>query len=233
LRVLHLPYSFAARCQSATAAAFSDVHLPSLADDTHIVGAPARAIAAFEHLQGGLSTLSLWVKLEKCAAYSSAGLSPGLPIPPEFRRPSHGIIALGASIGSAAHIHEVVGAKLQFSSEQLTTLPMLRDLQVALTLLTRVFVQRPSYLMRTVAPSPEFLEQLRGFSDGLVLECLESLLGPDAFAGEAGELARRQVTLPTRLGGLGVRSLAAITPAAFLGGWALIVSLVAQLHPVR
>jgi hypothetical protein len=58
----------------------------------------------------------------------------------------------------------------------------LRDLQVALALLTRVFVQRPSYLMRTVAPSPEFQEQLRGF-DGLVFGCLESLLGPDAFAG--------------------------------------------------
>jgi hypothetical protein len=72
---------------------------------------------------------------------------------------------------------------------------MLRDLQVALALLTRVFVQRPSYLMRTVAPSSEYLEQLRGF-DGLDLGCLESLLGPNAFAGEAGELARRQVSLP-------------------------------------
>jgi hypothetical protein len=209
------------------AAAFPDVQLPSLADDTHIVGAPARAIAAFEHLQGGLSTLSLRVKLEKCAAYSSAVLSPGLSIPPDFPLPSHGIIALGAPIGSAAHIHEVVGAKLLFSSEQLTTLSMLRDLQVASTLHTRVFVQRPSYLMRTVTPFPEFLEQLRGF-DGLVLRCLESLLGPDAFAGEAGELTRRRVTLPTPLGGLKVRSSAAIALAAFLGGWALIGSLVAQ-----
>jgi hypothetical protein len=210
---------------SATAAAFLDVQFPSLADDTHFVGAPARAIAAFKHLQGGLSTLSLRVKLEQCAAYSSAVLFLGLPISPEFRRPSHGIIALGAPIGSAAHIHQVVGAELQFSNEQLTILSMLRDLQVALALLTRVFVQRPSYLMRTVAPSPEFLEQLRGF-DGL--GCLESLLGPDAFAGEAGELARRQVTLPTSQGGLGVRSSAAIAPAAFLRGWALIGNLVAQ-----
>ena len=119
-----------------------------------------------------------------------------------------------------------MGAKLQFFSEQLTTLPMLRDLQVALALLTRVFVQRPSYLMRTVAPSPEFLEQLRGF-DGLVLGCLESLLGPDAFAGAAGALAREQAALPPSLGGLGVRSSAATAPAAFLGAWALVASLVA------
>jgi hypothetical protein len=81
--------------------------------------------------------------------------------------------------------------------------------------------------MRTVAPSSEFLEQLRGF-DGLNFGCLESLLGPDAFAREAGELARRQVTLPTSLSGLGVCSLAAIAPAAFLGGRALIGCLVAQ-----
>jgi hypothetical protein len=86
--------------------------------------------------------------------------------------------------------------------------------------------------MRTVAPSPEFLEQLRGF-DGLVLGCLESLLGPDAFAGEAGELARRQVTLPTSLGGLGVRSSAAIAPAAFLGMGADWEFRRSALHPVR
>ncbi|GAQ91895.1 hypothetical protein KFL_008770060 [Klebsormidium nitens] len=182
---------------------FPDVQLPSYADDTHIVGAPARAAEAFAHLQGGLATLSL-----------------------RFRRPAHGIVALGVPIGSVAHIHEVVGAKLQFFSEQLTTLPMLRDLQIAYALLVRVFVLRPSYLMRTVAPSPEFLEQLRGY-DRLLLGCFESLLGPDAFAGEAGELARRQVTLPTSFGGLGVRSTAATAPAAFLGAWALVGSLIA------
>lgn len=211
---------------SATHAAFPDVQLPSYADDTHIVGQPARAVQAFEHLQGGLASLSLRVKLAKCAAFSGAEIPPDLPIPPEFRRPPHGIVALGAPIGSAAHIHEVVGAKLQFFSEQLTTLPMLRDLQIALALLSLVFVQRPSYLMRTVAPSPEFRGQLQDY-DGRVVGCLESLLGPDAFAGDAGELARRQVTLPTSLGGLGIRRTAAIAPAAFLGAWALVGSLVA------
>ncbi|GAQ91995.1 protein with reverse transcriptase-like domain [Klebsormidium nitens] len=107
---------------SATCAAFPDVQLPSYADDTHIVGAPARAAEAFAHLQGGLATLSL---------------------------------------------------------------------RIDYAVLVRVFVLRPSYLMRTVSPSPEFLEQLRGY-DRLLLGCFESLLGPDAFAGEAGELARRQ-----------------------------------------
>jgi hypothetical protein len=119
---------------------------------------------------------------------------------------THGILALGVPIGSAAHIHDVVGAKLQIFAQQLSTLPMLRDLQVALALLTRVFVQRPSYLMRTVVPAPDFLAQLGEF-DAQILQTLEELIGgPGSFQGEAGELARMQASLPTSLGGLGARA---------------------------
>jgi hypothetical protein len=93
---------------------------------------------------------------------------------------------------------------------------MLRDLQVALALLTRVFVQRPSYLMRTVVPAPDFLAQLGEF-DAQILQTLEELIGPGSFQGEVGELARMQASFPTSLGGLGVRSTARAAPATFLG----------------
>jgi hypothetical protein len=95
---------------------------------------------------------------------------------------------------------------------------MLRDLHVALNLLTRVFVQRPSYLMRTVVPAPDFLAQLGEF-DAQILQTLEELIGSGLFRREVGELARMQASLPTSLGGLGVRSTARASPAAFLGSW--------------
>jgi hypothetical protein len=104
---------------------------------------------------------------------------------------------------------------------------MLRNLQVALALLIRVFVQRPYYLMRTVVPAPDFLAQLGEF-DAHILQTLEELIGPGSFQGEVGELGRMQASLPTSLGGLGARSTARAAPAAFLGSWALVGSLVGQ-----
>ncbi|GAQ92922.1 hypothetical protein with reverse transcriptase-like domain [Klebsormidium nitens] len=72
---------------SATCAAFPDVQLPSYADDTHIVNAPVRAADTFAHLQGGLATLSLRVKLAKCAVFSTAELPPAFPSPPSSGAP--------------------------------------------------------------------------------------------------------------------------------------------------
>jgi hypothetical protein len=92
---------------------------------------------------------------------------------------------------------------------------MLRDPQVALALFTRVSVQRPSYWMRTVVSAPDFFTQLDEF-DAQILQTLEELIGPGTFQGEVGELARMQASLPTSLGGLGVRSTARAAPAAFL-----------------
>jgi hypothetical protein len=44
-----------------------------------------------------------------------------LQLPPDFDRPAQGILALRVPIGSAAHIHDVVGAKLQIFAQQLLT----------------------------------------------------------------------------------------------------------------
>jgi hypothetical protein len=56
--------------------------------------------------------------------------------------------------------------------------------------------QRPSYLMRTVVPAPDFLAQLGEF-DAQILQTLEELIEPGSFQGEVGELARMQASLPS------------------------------------
>jgi hypothetical protein len=73
-----------------------DIQLPSLADDTHILGPPLQAPwpRTFHHLEGELVKLHLRVKLAKCVAYSPAGISPPLELPPDFDRPAQGILAL-------------------------------------------------------------------------------------------------------------------------------------------
>jgi hypothetical protein len=126
-----------------------------------------------------LVKLNLRVKLAKCVAYSPAGISAPFQLPPDFDRPAQGILALGVPIRSAAHIHDVVGSKLQIFAQQLSTLPVLRDLHWV-ALLTRVFVQRPSCFMRTVVSAPDFLAQLGEF-DAQILQTLEELIGPGSF----------------------------------------------------
>jgi hypothetical protein len=81
--------------------------------------------------------------------------------------------------------------------------------------------------MRTIVPAPDFLAQLDEF-DAQILQTLKELIGPGSFHGEVGELARMQASLPTLLGELGVCSTARAAPAAFLGSWALVGSLVGQ-----
>lgn len=53
-------------------------------------------------------------------------------------------------------------------------------------------------------------------------------MGPGAFEGAVGELAREQASLPTFLGGVGIRSTCRTAPAAFLGAWALAGDLVKE-----
>ena len=57
----------------ATAAAFPDCAFPSVADDTHVVGPPARVVEAFSHFVSQLASLGLRVQPSKCVAWSPSG----------------------------------------------------------------------------------------------------------------------------------------------------------------
>lgn len=86
---------------------------------------------------------------------------------------------------------------------------------------------RPSYLMRTVPPTPPIIEHYSSF-DSAVQDTFLGLLGPGASDDAASDLARAQITLPMSLGGVALRSAASTAPAAYLGSWALVAHLVAE-----
>jgi hypothetical protein len=79
------------RALLATQAAHPDVHLPSFADDTHIIGRSDAALAAFHHLAAQVGQLNLRVKLTKCVAYSPSPVPAIVAIPADFIRPADGI----------------------------------------------------------------------------------------------------------------------------------------------
>ncbi len=218
------------RALTSTRAAFPDVHLPSYADDTHIIARSDDALAAFHHLVAQVEQLNLRVKLPKCAAYSPSPIAPETAIPADFLRPAEGIRVLGAPVGSAAFQESFIQERLSHFGSTLDLLPRLQDGQCAMRLLASVYVQRPSYLMRTTPLSPFFSERLTVY-DSRIQSSAESIIGATAFEGPAGLLARTQMALPVSMGGLGLRSTARTAPAAFLGSWCRSVSLVVSRFP--
>jgi hypothetical protein len=120
-----------------------------------------------------------------------------------------------------------VSAKLEIHVQHLDTLPQLQDSQVALPMLMRCYVQRPLYLARTVAPLPAEIGLFHAF-DERMLQAFASILAHPSFSSTEHSLAQSQVRLPISMGGVGLLSVAEIAPAAFLGGWALVASRVAE-----
>ncbi len=218
------------RALTSTHAAFPDVQLPSYADDTHIIARADAALAAFRHLAAQVEQLNLRVKPPKCAAYSASQISPDTAIPADFMRPAEGIRVLGAPVGTPAFEASFVEERLTRAASTLDSLPRLQDAQCALRLLVSVYTQRPSYLMRTTPFSPAFSQQLAAF-DTRIVSTAESIIGTSAFDGPVGLLARRQMTLPISMGGLGLRSTARTAPAAFLGSWSRSTSMLSSRIP--
>lgn len=66
-------------------------------------------------------------------------------------------------------------------------------------LLTSVYVQRLSYLMRTTSLSPALSQHFNAY-DMRIRSAAESIVGMTAFDGPEGQLARSQMTLPVSLG---------------------------------
>jgi hypothetical protein len=163
----------------------------------------------------------------KCAMWGPSGLPADLDLPEEMERPEEGVVVLGVPIGSEAFTTAAVRAKLEIHVQHLDTLPQLRDSQVALPMLTRCYVQRPSYLARTVAPLPAEIGLFRAFDERMLQE-FASILAHPSFSSPEHSLAQSQVRLPISMGGVGLRSVAETAPAAFLGGWALVASRVAE-----
>jgi hypothetical protein len=52
------------------------------------------------------------------------------------------------------------------------------------------------------------------------------LLGPKSFDSPERPLAYKQAYLPMTFGGIGLIPIATITPIAYLGNWALIISII-------
>ena len=123
-----------------------------------------------------------------------------------------GIILLGTPIGTHAFTRDHAAARLreeQFFLDQLSALP---DPQCAWQLFTRYAIPRGNYWLRTI-PFPASLAYARSRDDAIwqsVLTISRTESMPTNLKADGRKIAK----LPSRMGGLGVRSAVLTAPAA-------------------
>jgi hypothetical protein len=97
---------------------------------------------------------------------------------------------------------------------------------MAFGILTRYFMQHPSYLLQCTPSSSTFIKSPISYDSSLhkVFGCL---LGPRSFDSPKGPLACKQVSFPITFDGVELISTSTITPIIYLGSWALVVLVIA------
>ena len=97
----------------ATAAVFPDCAFPSIADDTHIVGPPARAVEAFSHFVAQLALLRLSVQPSKCVAWFPSGLGAFVVLPEGVSYAMEGIRLLAVPLGREEYVGGFLSSALE------------------------------------------------------------------------------------------------------------------------
>lgn len=130
--------------------------------------------------------------------------------PNTIERSQDGLVILGTPVGIDSYVKEHLQLKVKQAFSTIEKLPLLNDPQIAFTLLSKCNgFSKVSYFLRS-SPTSLTQEMTKEF-DGKMMETLGSILGshlPDS--------SQVQATLPSHLGGLGLRSTFLHAPAAFL-----------------
>ncbi len=87
------------------------------------------------------------------------------------------------------------------------------------------FVQFPLYLLRWTLPSFTFIKSFISF-DSSFHKMFGHFLHPRSFDSLERLLAHKQASLPITFDGVGFISTSTITPIAYLGNWAFVVSII-------
>ena len=228
LFALSMQQSYAACC-----ADLPEVQQVAVADDLNLVGSAASVMKAFGRYEAGLTASGLSLNYAKCgilwphrtavpAALKVFASSRKIPIFCDFME------TLGAIIGSESPlakrwVKDKVDAHLPFFKLlEHSAMPS----QIAALILRLCAVPSMGYLSRTIPPNllrPYALE-----FDSLVVRTFCRRL---SLPFPLPDLAKKTLTLPIRLGGVGLRSIASTSHAAYFSAAAMAAPGVVLLVP--
>ena len=215
-------------------------------DDIYVVTSPARVRSCYNLFSEVLDRIChIQVNRGKLVAWNRSGL----PAPAEVREldtaasetcPAHtvwtadlqpslcGVTVLDAPIGSSAFVESF---SLQLLDDEVAFLTKLQDFptQHAWLLLSFCGAPRASYRLRTIPPR-QCLAYTQGH-DTAVLGAFCQLLGVEQPTGDCLAHWTRQLRLPFRCGGLGLRSAERTSRPAYWASWGDCLQPLLQRFP--
>ena len=205
-------------------------YLPTIADDTYLVGPAESVKQAYQGFITEAATVGLAVKNTKCVQYFPMGatdeqkqhLIEGVEVL------EGGLTILGSPLGNEEFVLEALDKSLRHKGKGLVSLPLLQDSQAAFTLLLKCFLPRIHYMLRCTPLSPAGMTRVTAYHKEL-LHTMEILMG--FTPGTMPRQARKQAELPIAHGGMGIIPPLHVAPAAILGAWALSSSRLPRLFP--
>ncbi|CAI5947841.1 unnamed protein product, partial [Closterium sp. NIES-65] len=226
-------YALTQRLALEPVLAEGDVQLWSYADDTYVLGPPARVLHHFAEIVRRLGEMGLAAQPHKCLVYQTESFLSrdleaftGLGI--EVAR--RGLTVTGVPVGTVSFVEQSLPDRLERMGRVLPWLPRLRQPQTAARLLSACVSTRPQYLSRTVPPSPAVISSFTRW-DARLGETFQQLLASGTWAcrEDVREAALDQIFLPIRLGGFGIRRMARIAPVSFVCSWVQCAPILCSL----
>ena len=231
-----------------------DVYVLAYLDDIFLLVPHGRVktslLAAREALR---EHCNLELEQSKCVVYDPQA---GRPPEPEFQpgqslasvqwhsgdATGAGVLVVGGPVGNAQFVQQTLhDGPLTSTRTLLATLPRLSTRQEGLVLLRSSAVHKISYHLR-VTPPPDAIPAAAEFDSAVgatfarltgisVRDLASPRPGPLAQPGAAATAPMRQVQLPVRRGGYGLRSQFGLAPLAYLGSLAQCLPIIASAFP--
>lgn len=195
--------------------AFPTISILAYMDDLHFAGDSDICVQAFDALSVLLGEIGLNVNLNKCKAlvptHDVATLWPD-GFTTIVQSPSSGLIVLGAPIGGRQFSEDFVNQSVDNTVLEVNELVDLNlPRQCTLALIMGSMIHKPRYLLRTC--QPEVTEASSARLDSHLVSLI--LRFADTTDERVSDNVKTQISLPRRMGGLGLGDLARSGKASY------------------
>ena len=193
-------------------------------DDGTLCGTADDLKAALEIIEEDGPSRGLQLNREKSLLYiPEDSASARNPLPPEIPIARSGFVLLGSAVGPRPFCEEIVQKRVKKVQEILARLPDLEDAQMETTILRSCLaLPKISFALRSCPP--HHITKATSVFDSTMLDALSDLAG-----GPLPSWSWLKASLPTCLGGLGVRRASVHASAAYISSVTQSKQLVAEI----
>ena len=209
-----------------------DEDLCAFLDDVYLLCSPERVRTLHDALSEALAEVGIQLHTGKTRVWNKAGQRP--PRIDDLGGEAgawspRGVVLLGVPVGAPEFVEEHTAERLREERLLLSKLSNLPDPQCAWQLLTRCAVPRGNYWLRTLPPSMS--QTYASQRDEALWAAMLKICQAESVPPELQQSGRRIAQLPSRMGGLGIRSGVRLAPAAYWASWADSLAMIQKRNP--